>query len=166
MKQSFSHGPNFFCITGDVQIAMPASMKNSHILIDKGKLTAFITPKFSLHKISLIRNELKEKLPSYMIPTHIFSINKFPPNKNKKIYVAELIKIGIPEKDIVATRVEGVLFESQVAKVIKMVWAEVFHIYANELRALENFFSGGGTSLSAVILSRKLDKDLRFIVSM
>lgn len=56
--------------------------------------------------------------------------------------------------------------ESHVEKVIKTVWSEVLEKPTDELRKDDNFFSVGGTSLTAVILSRKLGIELCTEVSV
>ncbi len=144
---------------------MPSKVKSSHIFIDKGRLTAFITPKLDDAEIISIHSKLKEKLPSYMIPTNIHSMEQFPLNKNKKIDTDALATIFSTHVDAPASKSRDTT-ESRVMKIIKMVWAEVLGINVDSLNSDDNFFSVGGTSLSAVILSRKLAKELTSTVSV
>ena len=102
-----------------------------------------------------------------MIPTHIIAVDDFPLNKNKKIDTKALIKqmhesmhsTGF-QKQSQKTK------ESHAEKVIKSVWSEVLSIPVYELKRSDNFFSVGGTSLTAVILSRKLSFELCTSVSV
>lgn len=104
-----------------------------------------------------------------MIPTQIISVQEFPLNKNRKIDAAALMtQLCDQMKADMSTFVrDGALVaESHVGKVIKTVWSEVLGIPLEELKRSDNFFSVGGTSLTAVMLSRKLGIELCVDVSV
>ena len=56
--------------------------------------------------------------------------------------------------------------KSYVEKVTKTVWSEFLSIPSENLKRANSFFSIGGTSLTAVIMSQKLDIELRIEVSV
>ena len=97
-----------------------------------------------------------------MIPSQIIAVDEFPLNKNRKLDAAALMK------DIHLERNEPVpdkgMCESHVLKVIKTVWSEMLGV--SDFNKTDNFFSVGGTSLTAVILSRKLGIELCTDVSV
>ena len=62
---------------------------NAYTSIINGKIVSFISSKYN--KLFLI-NTLKKSLPSYMIPTDILYIKKFPKNINNKVNIQKIIQ--------------------------------------------------------------------------
>lgn len=171
---------------GDIQSALGHKVQNSCVLMKNGQLILFVMPKID---VSEIKASLQKKLPTvsrvetdiysylgselnnypppiskYMIPSRIVSFEDFPLDKNRKINTAALIEQSSLEDDGKVIQEEHI--ESYIEKVIKTVWSEVLCIQLEELKRRENFFAAGGTSLTAVILSRKLSKELCTDVSV
>lgn len=85
-------------------------------------------------------------------------MNEFPLNKNRKVDGAKLLE-QLVDKPNANLGVQDAT-DSYVEKVIKLVWSEVLQTSPGELKQTDNFFSLGGTSLTAVIMSRKLGTEL------
>ena len=145
---------------GDIQGAMGPSVKNSFIRIENGQLVAYVMPKVN---ISEVKTNLEGKLPTYMVPSHIIAVEDFPLNKNRKVDTDALSQL----RDLdISDPVQVEEVETRAEKIVKMVWSEVLGVCSEELKQNDNFFSIGGTSLTAVILSRKLGKELSTDVSV
>jgi len=147
---------------GDIQNAMPQSVKNSIIMIHNSHLVAVVMP--SVDQTS-VQRALEDKLPNYMIPSQIVSVEDFPLNKNRKVDTDALAKIV--EKDATqSTDIGSSAIESRVEKVTRLVWSEILGVDPSSISRTDNFFSRGGTSLTAVIASRKLSKELSTTVGV
>lgn len=147
---------------GDIQNAMPPTVKNSLVMIHNGQLIAFVMPEVEPHSV---KSALEDKLPTYMVPSRTVSVREFPLNKNRKVDTGSLLKL-VQNDTVLSDENESSANESQVEKVMKMVWSEVLGVDAAELKRSDNFFSRGGTSLTAVIMARKLGEQLCTDVSV
>jgi len=107
-----------------------------------------------------------------MCPSLIISVEQFPLNKNKKLDVNALVQIGRttmiehPETD--HRGLSGVRKDesSQLEDTIRLVWAEILKVDPEGIHTDHYFFEKGGTSLSAVIASRKLSKEFQMDISV
>eukprot|EP00957_Ditylum_brightwellii_P210464 15364998-Ditylum_brightwellii.AAC.1 len=150
---------------GDIQSAMPKEVKNSLIMIQNSQLVAYVMPKV---KKSLVIDALARQVPRYMVPSSIIPIDNFPLNKNRKIDSAELMRIGskvLEEEQRHAIACSSSVL-TQTQDLVAMFWAEVLCRDVAGLTQDSNFFASGGTSLSAVVLSRKLKNQLSVNVSV
>jgi len=147
---------------GDIQNAMPQSVKNSLVMIHSGQLVAFVMPKV---EPSSVKRALDDKLPTYMIPSRILSVETFPLNKNRKVDTDALANL-IQNDTTHSADIDCNAIETHVERVMRLVWAEVLGVSPSDLSRSDNFFSRGGTSLTAVIASRKLSKALSTDVSV
>ncbi|NOQ28124.1 MAG: amino acid adenylation domain-containing protein, partial [Bacteroidales bacterium] len=116
-------------------------------------LCAYIVSKEELNHEEL-RVYMSEQLPEYMVPSYFVELESLPLTSNGKINRKALpspqIKAG---DDYVApsTEIEEKLLE---------IWSEVLNIEKEEISVNANFFSIGGHSLKATVLTSKIHKEI------
>ncbi|PEP90573.1 non-ribosomal peptide synthetase, partial [Bacillus wiedmannii] len=106
----------------------------------KDQLIAYVVLNKSGIQID-IKDYLKERLPHYMIPTHIIFLDKIPLNTNGKIDYNSLPKL---QERIVN---ESLSTKTPVEEKISMIWKDLLGI--EQIGANDNFFELGGHSLLA-----------------
>jgi amino acid adenylation domain-containing protein len=107
-----------------------------------------------------LREYLSRSLPGYMIPSYFVMVDKIPLTPNRKIDRKALpepkLKAGadftVPRDDI----------ERRLAK----VWSEVLSIDGNVIGIDSNFFSLGGHSLTATLLTAKVHKEFQVVLPL
>jgi amino acid adenylation domain-containing protein len=115
------------------------------VLGDK-RLVAYMTADSERIGAEALRSHLKTKLPSYMVPSALVTLDRFPLTSNGKLDRAALPRPGYAGSDRTPPR-----NETEVA--LKGLWTEV--LGANAIGIRDNFFDLGGHSLLAVsLLSR------------
>ena len=143
----------------------------AHVLPSEVKgvtsLIAYVKPKFLADEGDLldkVKHYLEKHLPTYMIPSLIIPMERFPLNKNGKLDRGQLPK---PAKVITIAN-EDVEVEAGINRDDPIV-AMVLLVLANELKCSnddvwktvnQSFFEIGGTSLSAVQSLRQLSEAL------
>ncbi|OUM56948.1 hypothetical protein PIROE2DRAFT_18228 [Piromyces sp. E2] len=96
-----------------------------------------------------IRNHLKQKLPTYMIPNYFKRIESIPITNNGK-----LNRKALPEPDMNDfIKEEYVEPKTDVEKLICKIYSNVFKFQDNEIGILDDFFELGGDSLNAIRVS-------------
>jgi amino acid adenylation domain-containing protein/FkbH-like protein len=117
------------------------------------RLVAFlnVSDDFNIDTKELNRR-LKEKLPSYMIPTFYNIMKEFPKTSNGKIdrkslifQINELGKTGSDEIEAL-TPTEKVIFK---------IWSET--LKTEDITVTDNFFESGGNSLLAIAVFSKIE---------
>ena len=154
---------------GDIINAMPTEVNNAHVVVENSRLVLYVAPLVDKDAVLTL---LRDKLPTYMCPSLIISVEQFPLNKNKKLDVNALVQIGRatmiehPETD--HRGLSGVRKDesSQLEDTIRLVWAEILKVDPEGIHTDHNFFEKGGTSLSTVIASRKLSKEFQMDISV
>lgn len=140
--------------------ALPDGLKGAHVMARDDQLVLFKTPEKSAQEI---REVLQSKLPSYMVPQQYFTIDSFPLNKNRKLDIPQLIadsELDEPLNDdpvIEDCERKDVLF---LERTIALIWSKSLGVPVDIIKPSSNFFSIGGTSLSAVLVSRSLSAEL------
>lgn len=107
-----------------------------------------------------IKNYLKSKLPSYMIPNYFIKIDSLPLTKNGK-----LDRKALPEpnlKDLIMNKY--VAPETDTERIICKIYSEVFEFEENEIGRMTDFFEIGGNSMNAIRVSSMIEKQLRVIL--
>ncbi|MBM0838686.1 non-ribosomal peptide synthetase [Staphylococcus epidermidis] len=95
-----------------------------------------------------IKKALSFELPSYMIPTHIFQIEKFPVNHNGKIDNNKLPKFKKEYKG------EEFKPKSEKEKIVSNIWKEVLSV--DKIYKELSFYDLGGDSIKAIQVTAKL----------
>jgi acyl carrier protein len=104
---------------------------------------------------------LKEKLPSYMVPSAIQELENFPLTPNGKVdrKALALLAPQLPETDEAAAMTTGEL-SSGSAPLLQQIadaWRKVLN--RQDIGLHDNFFDLGGDSISMVALFRELQED-------
>ncbi|MCE4056445.1 non-ribosomal peptide synthetase [Pseudomonas sp. Au-Pse12] len=99
-------------------------------------------------RCALIKAGLKEKLPDYMLPTHVLLLPRLPLNPNGK-----LDRKALPKPDLSALQQAYVAPHSQLQQQVAAIWQSVLEVERVGLQ--DNFFALGGHSLLATqVISR------------
>ncbi|WP_372656087.1 AMP-binding protein, partial [Halobacteriovorax sp.] len=91
-----------------------------------------------------LKRYLQKNLPSYMIPTEIFNVEKFPKTLNNKIDLKELQKFKRSSNVFDKKDIEDFSISSKVSQ----IWSSVLEIDTRSTE--EDFFSQGGNSIKAL----------------
>ncbi len=115
------------------------------------QLCAFIVGEASDYE--MLKNNLKKRLPDYMVPTSYCNIETIPVTKNGKVDKGALEAIDLGKN------LEYVAPETEIEKSICSYMEEILH--TEKIGATDNFFVRGGHSLSATILEAKIAQMLK-----
>lgn len=99
-----------------------------------------------------IRKELRKRLPSYMIPQYVLSIDSIPLSPSGKIDRRKLPKPELRESSIL----KASALVSQTEELIAGIWSDVLNSDSRIVRE-DNFFSLGGHSLLALQAIRRIE---------
>lgn len=150
------------CLNSDQVIKQsvlePVKNDNSEI-----SLVAFITAFEEKPDLEKIKNNLREKLPEYMIPSFFVKVEKFPITASGKIDRNSLPRISY--KDLVNSRkkVENVE-KSDLQKRILAIWQKVFE--KEDITVNDNFFQLGGNSLMATEIVNEIHSSFNMEVEL
>lgn len=149
-EQDKAMKPFYFCVGGKISDAQKLSegMKEDAIHM-RGP-------------IEILKDDLQQSLPSYMVPNQIVSFNEFPLTANGKIdYIAlkNSEKLSKQGNNVAYIEPRNAL-EKQIAK----VWLKIMKW--DKASVQDNFFESGGNSLTAVSLINALNKKLSLNVPM
>jgi len=100
--------------------------------------------------IMQIQNEIRKKLPEYMVPGYMMQINKIPVNRNGKLDQKMLPKI------IMNSTNEYISPRNNIESDIALIFEEVLSI--NKVGVTDSFFELGGDSIKATLVVSKADK--------
>ncbi len=106
------------------------------------------------YNTSEIKEELKEYLPDYMVPSHYIHLESMPLNTNGKIDRKVLLDI----KDEVNTEIKYEAPRNGTEKKLITIFEEILGV--DNIGINDNFFEMGGHSLKATILMSKIHKEL------
>lgn len=108
--------------------------------------------------VSYLKNALKGKLPSYMIPNHMMQLDAIPLNQNGKVDVKAL-----PE----CSPVSSTEFEAAKGKTEERL-AEIFQkvLEGNEIGRFDDFFELGGNSINAMNVVNQVREEFGVEISI
>ena len=109
--------------------------------------------------ISAIRRSLGERLPSYMVPSHIVVLDSFPTTRSGKIDRKALPPPSLGETHLVAFRAPRDDYERE----LLAIWKRVLNI--PRIGIDDDFFELGGTSLQALMLFAQIEATLGYSFS-
>ncbi|MGB5927196.1 MAG: amino acid adenylation domain-containing protein, partial [Cyclobacteriaceae bacterium] len=92
-----------------------------------------------------IRTQLRQHLPSYMIPRHFILLDHLPANKNGKIDRKKLQELPLPESDSQQNNTEKL---AGTEKLIAALWQKILR--KENLGLEDNFYELGGDSIKAI----------------
>ena len=108
---------------------------------------------------SAIREALAERLPSYMVPSHIIVLDRFPTARSGKIDHKALPPPDREEARLVALRAPSDDCERE----LLAIWQEVLKL--PKIGIDDNFFELGGTSLQALMVFAQIEARLNSSLS-
>lgn len=126
------------------------------------QLYGFITTNQKTINTEIIRQQLSESLPDYMLPTQILLLDKFPLTRNGKVDRKKLAQIDVnthEKKEIVeevaTTKTEEALID---------IWKELLD--KEEIKTHNNFFDLGGHSLKVISMISQVKKKMNAEISI
>jgi tyrocidine synthetase-3 len=105
--------------------------------------------------VSALREYLLDYLPDYMVPSHFIRLDKIPLTANGKVDQKALQPLGKK----LETGVEYAAPGSGLEKTIVNAWRDI--LKRDNIGIYDNFFDLGGTSLSLILINRKLKNTLK-----
>lgn len=147
--------------------AMPNYITKSHVMVRNNVLTLFVCP--SSTNTNELRSHLLKNLPTYMVPNVIHTLDDFPLNKNRKLdqnLLLSKVNLCLNSKEEELSRDVVLGHDNRIEKTLKLVWSQILKVNVAGINNDDNFFSLGGTSLSAVVVSRMINKELQVELSV
>ncbi|MGE5341686.1 MAG: amino acid adenylation domain-containing protein [Candidatus Omnitrophota bacterium] len=105
--------------------------------------------------ISKLKEELSQRLPSYMVPAFFFQLDALPLTKNGKVDIKSL---PAPEP-VSGGSGKYIAPANDAEKNMTAIWASVLGIEQSKLGVTDNFFELGGHSLKATIIIYRVHKE-------
>ncbi|UPK66616.1 amino acid adenylation domain-containing protein [Chitinophaga filiformis] len=122
-------------------------VEDAFVMIREGELVGYYAGAPELE--ALIRLEMEQQLPAYMIPVSLIALERFPVNVNGKLDIAAL-----PSPDEVRSREEIVLPRTPQEKILAQVWETV--LQKAPLGVHDHFLGIGGDSIKAIQVVAKM----------
>lgn len=108
-----------------------------------------------------VSRQLKEKLPSYMIPSAFKFLSEFPKTINGKTD-KKALKFAVADFETEKREEVGILTETEA--VIHKIWCEA--LKSNDVLRTDNFFDIGGTSLLAISVFSKITSNFNMEIPL
>ncbi|MEO0432456.1 MAG: condensation domain-containing protein [Cyanobacteria bacterium J06656_5] len=119
------------------------------------RLVAYVVGRSAEVDTAVLRDDLKAKLPNYMVPTAIVPLVQMPRTANGKVDTNAL-----PDPQPVVTTANGAAPRTSTEEILVQIWKDVLGLGAVGID--DNFFELGGDSiLSIQIVSRAREAGLR-----
>ncbi len=99
--------------------------------------------------IAALRDDLKARLPAYMVPAALVVLERLPLTPNGKID-----RRALPAPQVARTHRAAVAPQSELERMILAIWSEVLH--TTDIDVDDSFFDLGGNSLQIVQVHSKL----------
>ncbi|MFM7450649.1 MAG: non-ribosomal peptide synthetase, partial [Leptolyngbyaceae cyanobacterium] len=119
-------------------------------------LVAYLTPDLSDRQLTEIRHYLKAKLPGYMVPSAIVSLNHFPQTPNGKVD-----RQALPAPSFFSSALSAATPGNAIEESIAAVWRQMLR--CSEVSIHDNFFDVGGHSLLVVQIHHQLSSAYPFL---
>ncbi|HLX54060.1 MAG TPA: phosphopantetheine-binding protein, partial [Aquella sp.] len=107
-----------------------------------------------------LRSYLESRLPDYMIPQYLISINEIPLNSNGKIDYRALPK---PELEISDNYIAP---QTKIEKELCEIFGGILNLAENKIGIHDNFFKIGGNSILAIKLIYKINNQLGYKIKV
>lgn len=129
--------------------------------VDKDKtIVAYILPQNEAIDKEVLRNDLKQVLPDYMIPNHYVEVTEMPLNANGKVDYKALPELQ--EVDIIRT--EYVAATTETEQQLVDIWQNLLQL--EQIGIKDNFFDLGGHSIKAIKMSHDISTVFELDVSI
>lgn len=123
------------------------------------QLVAYLAPKESID-IEIVKRQLKENLPDYMIPQILVLLDCLPLTANNKVD-----RKALPDPEFENEK-RNVKPRNNVELRLATLWASVLKKNIDEIGIDMDFFDMGGQSLKATILSSQIHKEFHVRMSL
>jgi acyl-coenzyme A synthetase/AMP-(fatty) acid ligase/acyl carrier protein len=127
------------------------AVQNAVVIVWEGRpgdkrLIAYIVPKQDMDIVEKqLRDELRQKLPEYMLPQHFIKIDALPLTPNGKI---DRRALHVLKVDISSCNEEYIPPDSSTEKMLAEIWKDIISL--PRVGRTDNFFEIGGHSVLAV----------------
>ena len=101
-----------------------------------------------------LRSALKKKIPDYMLPSTIISLESLPMNTSGKV---DLFALPEPKKDRVPDSESSIPPRDSIEMKLCKIWRDVLKL--NQVKIFDDFFELGGHSILAIQLSANIQKE-------
>ncbi len=128
---------------------------------DKKLVGYIILKENKIAYIGELKQFLLTKLPDYMVPATIVTMEKFPVTLNGKVD-RKLLPQPIEITNQVSA--EFVAPKNKIEKELASIWSEVLNI--NNIGITDNFFELGGNSLVAAMLISRINKKFKILIPL
>ena len=119
-------------------------LQQAAVLLDGERLLAFVVEEEGQSRAAnLLRDDLAQQLPDYMLPAGIFALKALPLNSNGKLDRQALLERA--RQRMQGTRVAPV---GELESAVLEIWCRVLGV--EDLGVTDNFFAMGGHSLAAI----------------
>lgn len=130
-------------------------LKEATVILNKDTagnkmLVAFVVPKENFDP-DLLKSELNENLPQYMVPSQFFQFDRLPLNQNGKVDKKALTEYL---NDAQNSR-QVLLPTNDSEKYLYQIWKENLNI--NQFSIEDNFYDLGGNSISAIQIQMQIN---------
>jgi amino acid adenylation domain-containing protein len=102
-----------------------------------------------------LRENLAKKLPDYMIPTNIATLNEIPLTANGKVD-----RPALQKQELLSVPEEITPPETAIEKELAQIWSEILGLDIEKIGVNTNFFHAGGHSLKAAALGARIHKQM------
>ncbi|KEI95363.1 amino acid adenylation protein [Clostridium botulinum A2B7 92] len=106
-----------------------------------------------------IKDFLKKKIPSYMIPSYIMQLDSMPVNSNGKVE-----RKALSSPDLLQNDVEFIKPRNKIELKLENIWSQIFKL--KKISIKDNFFNLGGSSLTAINLVSRIHKEFKRRISI
>jgi amino acid adenylation domain-containing protein len=141
-------GPSYFCLFGKI-----SEEQVNHIGMDEDTV-------HMKGPAELIRADLLNSLPDYMVPGQIIIVNKMPHSASGKVDVQALkqsadVQMADQEKPFISAR-------NKAEQIISQIWCRILNL--EQVSVVDDFFTLGGNSIQAVAIVRAINR--YFVVNL
>ncbi|MEH2157011.1 non-ribosomal peptide synthetase, partial [Nostoc sp.] len=153
---------------GEIEAALSQhkDVKTSVVIIREDipgnkRLVAYVVPQPHITPtVSVLRSFLKEKLPDYMVPNAIVTLESLPLTPNGK-----LDRCALPAPDLQSQLSDKyVAPRNPIEEILSLIWAQVLRV--EQIGIHDNFFELGGHSLLATQLVSRIRTNLKVELSL
>ena len=131
------------------------AVRNAAVVQHQGKLIAFVeSDQQNRTSLEDWHCFLGRTLPTYMLPADVMTLLHMPLNAHGKVDRQALLALGVQEPTSEYRSERGAPPIGEVEQNIARVWEEVLNV--RPVMREDNFFSLGGTSLLAIVISQRL----------
>lgn len=135
-------------------------VKESIVVVEpnnKGEkeLISYVVPTPDLG-MSELKEYLNRRLPNYMIPTHIISLDHFPLTANGKL---DKKRLPEPDRESFTLETPYAAPQNDMEEIITAAWKEILGMETIGIN--DNFFDLGGNSLKIILINNKLKEVLK-----